>query len=105
MREHLPTVLGRGDTEPFHGIDPIRTGKLGGDSELDAAERRVDRHEPCARPPLAAKQLFDEPYAGGAVDSLNIELDSRESPFFGPCFLDELEPFVIDVARVQVGGR
>lgn len=36
------------------------------------------------------------------MNALDVELDTRETPFLGPLLFDELEPLVIDVARIEI---
>ena len=39
------------------------------------------------------------------MNALDVELDARETPFLGALLFDELEPLVIDMARIEIDGR
>jgi len=54
---------------------------------------------------VAAEELLDQPDAGGAVDPLDVQLDTTEPSFFGASIFDQLEPLVVDVARVEIRRR
>ena len=54
---------------------------------------------------MSPEKLLDQPYASGAVNALNIQVDAGDAAFSGPFLFDQLQPLVVDSAGLEVRGR